>query len=461
MKKDRNNANIRGEEMKYPSRKQLVWWLYQHDLELINSPARKSQDHFIIQAIFGSAFLVLTGGQFLSGFAIYLGASDKLVGYIPLIGSICGIFLIFLSLFIEQFSNRKKLVLAFNSITKPLIISIILIPLFIPKRFQVTVLFVILIIAYMLNAMMGLAINSWFVNVIPSQIRGRYFSIRQIYAVFVSVLLPIIAGGILDAVSDPYIGFVILYCMAFVLILGENYAFRNIEDTTVENIGRDNIRLKNVFLIPVKNKEFMEYTIMLAIFYLFLYLSVSFSQLYMIRYLKLSHTFIAFMTMINALLQIFLYSQWGKFGDRYGHKFVMEVSICFFAVQMALWALVSQRTMYICIPLVYVVASISNSGFAVGSFNRRYDIIPEKGRSLYDGFFSMVVGLVLLVAPWIGSKMRELFVDLPYVQQNIEFGEFRIGFAISALGLMLLQLYKLIRKHTYIGIGKTIDKYEN
>lgn len=444
--------------MKDPLRKRLVWWLYQHDLELINSPARKSQDHFIIQAIFGSAFFVLTGGQFLSGFAIYLGASDKLVGYVPLIGSICGIFLIFLSLFIERFTNRKKLVLVFNYISKPMIISMILIPLFIPKQFQIIVMFIILTIAYMLNAMMGLAINSWFVNVIPPQIRGRYFSVRQIYAVFVSVILPIIAGRILDMVSDPYIGFVILYSIAFVMFLGENYAFQNIEDTTVESIDKNNLKLRDVFMIPIKNKEFMEYTIMLAVFYLFLYFSVSFTQLYMLRYLKLTYTFIASMTTINALLQIFMYSQWGKFGDRYGHQFVMEVSICFFAVEMALWAMVSQRTMYICIPMIYVISSISNSGFAVGSFNRRYDIIPEKGRSLYDGFFSMVVGLVLLIAPWIGSKMRDLFTDSLYMQQNIEFGEFRIGFAISALGLILLQLYKLIFKHSKFGVGKIIYK---
>lgn len=435
--------------MRQPFRKKLAWWVYHRDLGLINSPSRKNMDYFIVQVIFVNAFVILTGGEFLSGFAIYLGASDALVGYIPLIGSISGIFLIFFSFFMERFTNRRKLVLVLNSVARPLIVSVVLIPLIIPKHLQVTVLFVILIFAYILHSIMAVAINSWFIHVIPIRIRGRYFSIRQIYAVLVSVLLPVMAGRILDMASDPYLGFVTLYSIAFFAILGENYAYLNIEDTTVENIGRGNFKLKDIFSIPIKNKEFMEYTIKLAMFYLALYLSVSFTQLYMIRYLELSYTFITSMTMMSALIQIVVYSQWGKVGDRYGQQFVMEVSICFYAVQMALWALVSKGTMYIYIPLIYMVSSISNSGFLVGSFNSRYELMPEKGRNLYDGFFSMIAGLVLLVAPWIGNKFRGLLINLTYVQEKMEFAEFRIIFGLSALGLVLLQFYKLIRTKIY------------
>lgn len=445
--------------MKHPLLKKLTWWLYQQDLDLINSPSRKSQDYFILQAIFGSAFLVLTGGQFLSGFAIYLGVPDELVGYIPLISSITGIFLVFLSIFIERFSSRKKLTLIFNSINKPIIISIAFIPLIVPKNLQVLVFFIGLTVAYILNAMMGLAINSWFVNVIPSRIRGRYYSLRQIYAVIVSATLPIMAGRIMDMVKDPYIGFIILYSIAFVMFLGENYAYQNIEDTVVERVDRSQLKLKDLFMTPIKNREFMEYTIMLAIFYLLFYLSVSFTQLYMLRYLELSYTFISFMTTINAFVQIYMYSKWGRFGDRQGHKFIIEVSIGFFAAEMLLWALVTKETMYIFIPIIYVIASISNSGFAVGVFNRRYDIIPEKGRSLYDGFFSMVIGLVLLVAPWIGNKIRGLVSSSEFLQQNVKFGEFRIGFAISALGIILLQLFKLILKRDSPTVKRLFKKF--
>ena len=171
-------------------KKRLSSWVYQNDLELINSPTRRNQDFFIIQVILANAFAILTGGEFLSGFAIYLGASDDLVGYIPLIGGISGISLIFFGVLMERFTRRRKLVLVLNSIIKPLLVSIILIPLLIPKPAQVLVLFILLFAVYILNAFLGLAVNSWFVKAIPIKLRGRYFSIRQIYAVLVMVWSP-------------------------------------------------------------------------------------------------------------------------------------------------------------------------------------------------------------------------------------------------------------------------------
>jgi len=159
-------------------KKTLIQWVYHNDFGLIDNPNRKSMDFFILQAVFGTAFGILTGGTYMSGFAIYLGASDELVGYIPLIGSISGMFLIFSTIFLERFSNRRKLVVTFNFIIKPLIISTILIPVVIPESMRVGTLFVILLMAYTLNSLMGVAINSWFVKVIPINIRGRYFAIR-------------------------------------------------------------------------------------------------------------------------------------------------------------------------------------------------------------------------------------------------------------------------------------------
>ena len=298
-------------------KKRLSSWVYQNDMELINSPTRRNQDFFIIQVIFANAFAILTGGEFLSGFAIYLGASDDLVGYIPLIGGISGISLIFFGVLMERFTRRRKLVLALNSIIKPLLVSIILIPVLIPKPAQVLVLFVLLFAVYILNAFLGLAVNSWFVKAIPIKLRGRYFSIRQIYAVLVMVLVPIIAGSILDTTPNRYLGFVILFAAAFVFGMGETYSFSKVEDAEVESMGKGT-RVLDVIRVPVKNKEFMGYAIINLVFHIALYLSASYTQVYMIRYLELSYTFITSMTMLNGSSDIScLVQAWGKIADRY------------------------------------------------------------------------------------------------------------------------------------------------
>ncbi|NLJ40767.1 MAG: MFS transporter [Clostridiales bacterium] len=420
-----------------PFKKKLERWIYQYDEELINSPNRRNQDAFIIQIIFANAFTILTGGEFMTGFAIHLGAPDTLLGYIPLLGNIGGISLIFFGVLLEQFTRRKKLAITLNSITKPLLVSVVLIPLFVPKHLQATVLFIILFVAYTLNSFLGLAVNSWFVNIIPIGIRGRYFSVRQIYAVLVMVFLPVIGGSVLDVTHDVYWGFVIVFAAAFLFGGGETFAFSKLEDAVVKNMGKD-IRLLDVFRIPIKDKEFMGYTIRSMIFHIVLYLSASYSQVYMIKYLGLSYTFITSMIMLNAVVQMIAYSRWGRIGDKYGHDFVIGLSFWFYAAQMLLWALTSKGSMYITVPLVHIISSFSSSGYTVGSFNHRYSILPEKGRSFYDAFYSAAVGVALIIGPWAGGRIKDFMGGIDFIQTKIQFGEFRIIFAMSALGLIVL-----------------------
>lgn len=432
--------------MRQPFRKKIETWTYQNDLELINAPSRKSQDFFIMQSLFGAIIMILTGGQFLAGFAIYLGASDNLVGYISLISSISGILLIFSGLLLERFSTRKRLVIILNSIAKPLMASVVLIPILVPKAMQVPALLITLSIAYALNSLMSIAINNWFVHVIPIRIRGRYYAVRQSYAVIVSAIVPIIAGRIMDTASDQYIGFVIIYLWAFISIFGENYAFSKIDDVKIDTTDKDKLKLGDVFRIPIKNKEFMAYTFKLMAFYFTLYMSASLIQVYMLRYLGLSYTFISAMTVLSSIVQIFVYPRWGRLGDIYGQELVMDISIWGYALHMGLWALVSKGNVYVFSTMAHLVGAICGAGFAVGSFNSRYEIIPEKGGTIYEGFYTAIIGLTLLVAPWVGSRIRKEIINIEYIQSHIAFGELRILFAISAIGLALLQLYDVVKK---------------
>ena len=59
---------------------------------------------------------------------------------------------------------------------------------------------------------------------------------------------------------------------------------------------------------------------------------------------------------------------------------------------------------------------------------------------------SAAIGITLLIAPWIGGRIKGFIAGIPYVQDNIQLGEFRIIFALSALGLWALFLYIVFKK---------------
>lgn len=420
-------------------------WIYRNDVELLYNSHKKSQDYYIVQLLFATMFGILTGGIFLPGFAVSLGASDQTIGFIGLIPSVVGIFMVFSGFILERFRNRKQLVIRLNIIAKLFICSIVLVPVVVPKPLQMAVTIFILMIGYTLQAFNGVAINIWFMSVVPDNIRGRYFAVRQTAALVISALLPIIAGLLMDHIGNQYIGFVILYILAIFALLGENKAYKEIEEPEVQTAAKKDIKLLDVWTVPIKNKEFLGYTFTLAILYILIFISCTFTSVYMLRYLKLSYTFITAMGIFNAVMQMLFYRFWGRIADQYGHEYVMHAGIWFMVGELTIWAIMPKSAVLFLLPVANLFSAIGNSGFAMGVFNRRFAIIPQTGRSLYEGFFGTLTGLAILISPFIGGWMRNRISTISFVHQHIPFGEFRVMYAITVLGIICLQVFRILR----------------
>lgn len=419
--------------------------IYNNQDDLLHNKYKKDQDNFIIEAIFATGFLVLTGGAFLTGFALYLGATDTMAGYIPLLGSICGIFSIFAGLILERISKRKKLVLITNIISKTMIALVVAIPSFIKGNTAIVLFFIILAIAYIINSFRSLAINNWFISVVPDNIRGRYFAIRQTFSLIIAAILPVLAGRFLDVLTSEYIGFVVIFSIAFILLIGENKALSKISEPESGNLGKGNIKLKDIILVPLKNKKFMKYTSTMVWFYLGFFIAAAYTQVYMIKYLGLSYTFITLMGAGICTIQIAAYRFWGGIYDKKGAEFTMKTAIWIHMFELIAWFFVSDSTKFIFIPIAFFLASIATPGFITGSFNLRYKLMPDKGRTLYDGFFTAVIGLVIIIGPLLGRVLQNGITAIN-IEDSFQFAQFRILYAIAALVLMSLQIYNIISK---------------
>mgnify|MGYP002344815309 CR=1 FL=1 len=440
-----SQANFGGPERMRSNFKRLTQkFIYQNDAELLFNPYKKSQDYYILQAVFATIFSLLTGGVFLAGFAIYLGASDGVVSYLNLIPSICGIFLVIGGIFMENVHSKKKTVIAMCILSKLLICLVVTIPLFVPDGCRQQVLLAVLAVAYILQALYGLIINKWFISVVPVNIRGRYFAVRQSFAISVNVVFPLITGWFMDTIQDKYLGFAVLYSLGLAAMAVEVFAFGNIDEPEVESMERKKIKLIDIIRLPLQNREFCSYTLTLFIFYIFLYFSSSFTNVYFIRYLKLPYTVINLISIFSAVLQIFMLRVWGRLSDKFGHQFVMNLCIWFFAGETLIWSIATKSSIIALIPFACIFSAAGNSGFAIGAFNRRYMIIPEKGRMIYDGFYSAAIGIALLMAPVLGGSVKAMLASKPYIAGNIQFGEFRALYMMTSVGIIALQVFNLL-----------------
>jgi MFS family permease len=420
--------------------------IYGNQADLLYNKHKKDQDFFISQLVFSTAFLVLTGGSFLTGYALYLGASDTLAGYIPLLAGICGIFSIFAGIILERIEKRKRLIITLNIISKTLVASIVAIPCFFSGTTALIVLFAMLIAAYMTNSLMGIAINDLFISVVPESIRGRYYSIRQTFALIVSATLSIIAGRFLDSVTSKYVGFVIIYSVAFLMIWGEVISFSKIKEMPPGHIGKGNIKLLDIIRIPLHNKKFMLFVISVIWFYLGFYICAAYTQVFMIKYLNLSYTFITIMSMLLSIGKMFTYRVWGNVYDSKGASYTIKMAIWFYILEVAVWTFVSSYNKYALIPVTYIFEAIAFPGFIVGTFNMRFKLIPKNGRTIFDGFYTAIFGIILIIAPLIGRLIQTgiMSTNIPEV---IPFAQFRLLYGITTIVLLSLQCYHYFSKN--------------
>lgn len=407
--------------------------------ELIISQKKKTNT-FHVQAGFGTAFVFLTSGVFLSGLAMLMGASDLLVSYISMITNICGVSILFFSSFMERLGSYKKAAIWLTAISKAATLMIVLIPLLIPDNWQIPVFITLMVAAFTLQAQTTVVLNNWMVSFVDEKESGRYIARRQTIVLAVTVVLSLSGGRLLDTVSGAYIGFAILFFAALLMAVAEVFVLMQIPDVIRQKTQHKKCRLRDMICVPVKSRPFLYFVLYIVLFYLLLSLSDSFTVVYMMRYLKLNFITTTAMQMLLSLPQIVLLGIWGKISDRKGHRFVLTSSIWFFAGETFFLALSDAQNFYILLPTAFLFAAAANSGFIVSVFNRRYELMPSEGRILYDNFYSAAIGLAFILGPLAGGAIKGLIEKNSWVETAVPFGNIRLLYLVSTIGIVVMQI---------------------
>jgi MFS family permease len=224
----------------------------------------------------------------------------------------------------------------------------------------------------------------------------------------------------------------------------ETLAFGKITEPETKLMKKGGVKFADLFTKPFKNREFMKLMSMLGFFYFAWYMSMSYSSVYQLRYLKIPYTFITAMGIINPVLQMVWYPMWGKLVDKYTPRFIIRIALWLYSLHALLWFFMTPSTYYFMMPILQINASILGPAFMLGVFNSKYNIIPQEGRSLYDGFYTAAVGTIILVAPTVGNLVKTWIENNMQAAGGLEFPQFRLLFAIASVLVFALNIYNLI-----------------
>jgi MFS family permease len=384
-------------------------------------------------------FVTLTGGAFLTGLALYLGANDFAIGLLAAIPFLAQIVQL-ISAFLADRTGRRKAFSVGGSIAGRQIWWLTLPLVFMNGPWRLSALIGIVAFANIAIMMSTPAWMAWMADLVPDKIRGRYFGLRSA-VLSVAAIAATLAGGIsldhfrgLRQESLGYASLIVVGCLfaAIAAIL-----LARIPDRPAATI-RMSITWSH-FLEPLKNRNFQHLLKVTFVWNLAIGICAAFFAAHMLTNLKMSFTLVSIYSSVPAVVAITLNRPWGVIIDRFGSKPVLVFCGLGLAVIPFIWLIPRPDFLW---PLAFeaVYSGALWTGFNLATFNIPIANSPREGRTMYLAAFAVVSGVAFFMSSLAGGVLAQSWNRFHWQVGAQTFINYHILFAISGLFRFLAAL---------------------
>ena len=278
----------------------------------------KSLKHSVKDGAWWSV-MVGSGESYLSAFALFLKATEAQLGLLmslpQLIASLVQLLAVKLT---NLFESRKKIVVTFAFIQGFVWLLIIG---FSYITQSVWVLILLASLYFALGALSGPAWISWMGDLVPENMRGRYFGMRNRVSGFVAFIATISGGLILDFVSniDTHLAFSIVFSIAFFGRMISSYYLTLKFEPHVEITEPKEYPFKQ-FLKELWSNHFGIFSLYTNLMMFAVFISAPFVAIIWLEYLGFSY--LQYMVVLSAstVISFVTMTYWGTHADSYGNK---------------------------------------------------------------------------------------------------------------------------------------------
>lgn len=428
---------------------------------------KNSRINYTISDTSVQTIVQLSGGTFLATLMTACGISEASIGVITSLVSLAAVSQLFLISFYKRLKKYKFLV-CFTATQRMLFVLIYFIPLLLIKDNIKAVLIVVFYSLAQIFVQIGTPPSlDWIASLVPSRLRGKYFTIKDSIAVFVVSITMLLMGMVLDYFKTRNIltGFIIIGSFIFILVMINVITLSMMKEPKISYVNEDGkemhgrlakrnqpavIKEKGPGILPeikeaFQNRKFRKAFSVQCLYTIAFYIATPFIASYQIKQLSLPYTFIMLVNFLANLYRIVISPKLGRLADKYGMAKILRHTLFALGLNLLTFAFTVPGNAYPMQIISSILASTAWAFVGIGLFGLQLDFYKNEKRMIWLTITSSINGGLGFISSIIGGILLDYLQKVPlsiggipiYGQQVLNF----IGFIILLLAVFYIRFY--------------------
>ncbi len=355
-----------------------------------------------------SVYAASTGGMFIVGYALKLGANDLQIGLMGTIPMFAVVAQLISAAVVERGVSRRRMTIVAAFANVLCWALIIVLPYAMARASagaRIGALIGVITLVTVFAHVSGNARSSWIGDLIPEERRGGFFGKMMMYGGIIGAIFAIIEGRFLDYVKKMGIGaFSWLFAFGMLFGLINTLLFMPQSDVKAERHSQCG-NLPAMMLETLRNRALIVVVVYAALWSMQM-IAAPFYATYTLRDLKVPFLGLGLVNSAAALTALASAPFWGRIVDRYGCKPVLTACTLALAPVPLVWFWVtSPLAFYAVVGPVNLLVGFTIGGFSVALNTLVYKVTPSAGRSVQLALYSVLVVIPAAPMPFLGGHL--------------------------------------------------------
>jgi len=370
----------------------------------------RSRRNIMVGGFAQTILFAMTGGVYLTGFLLSLGADAGFVNTVVILLNACVIIQLFAPALFERVRRRRRIIFPILAINHAL--TLFVVPLLVlagtPNEVMLPLFCVLVTVAGALGALIMPGMSAWHIGNIPEEKRLGYFALSTIAGVIVSSSAPFLGGIAVDTLKGIWGESASLAVIRLVLLFFaamQMFFYYRVDEPEYPKSTEKN-SLGGVLRSLKAHPGYLKVILALAVWNLSAVIPGQYFIAYLLEDLSVSYTFITSISLAFIAAIIFLTPVWKRLIARFRLHNAFSSAMMLYALYPAGCLFVSAATLFI-----YPVSVIFSYMFAV-CLNlcismAPYINLPEENRTLFLSVYNVAQALAQICGLFIGRVIYD------------------------------------------------------